>query len=74
MSNSEWRHDFSCCSDKCGFLFAETWKEKIKTASGRKWLGKLWERLSTQTDSRMCGEPYPGYDAENTLKELKRRR
>ena len=63
-----WGHSFCCCSDACGLAFKEKWQELQKTKKGRKELADLWERLAGESDSRMCGEPYYGYDAEQQLK------
>lgn len=73
MISSEWGHDFSCCSDECGFEFAKTVNLKSATKTGRKELRKLWEKLQEESDARLCGEPYDGYNAENTLRSLGRR-
>ena len=73
LRSISWGHDFACCSDECGKAFAETWKEKIKTKAGRAALRKLWKTCQEQSDARLCGEPYPGYDAENQLRALGRR-
>ncbi|WP_186145985.1 hypothetical protein [Burkholderia gladioli] len=68
MSSSEWGHDFCCCSDACGRAFAEKHRELEKTRKGRRQLAKLWQELESQADHRLCGEPYYGYEAEQTLK------
>jgi hypothetical protein len=68
MLSSQWGHEFSCCSDKCGLAFAVKHRELEKTRKGRKQLADLWEKLAGQDDSRLCGEPYYGYDAEQLLK------
>ena len=47
--------------------------EKEQTKKGRKWLAQLWEKLEGQSDARLCGEPYRGYNAECQLRALGRR-
>ncbi len=73
MSSTSWGHDFSCCSDECGIAFAAIVREKEQTKKGRKWLAQLWEKLEGQSDARLCGEPYQGYNAECQLRALGRR-
>ncbi len=68
MGSTSWNHDFMCCSEACGQAFAKTHAEKVKTKAGRKELAKLWEDLASQSDARLCGEPYYGYNAEQLLK------
>lgn len=70
--SSRWAHSLSACSTECGLAFEKTYLEKIKTAAGRKWLKEQWIKFQSQSDARLCGEPYPGYDAENLLKSLGR--
>ena len=72
MHSSVWVHSFSCCSDECGIAFGKITTEKEKTAKGRKWLADLWHKFQGQSDARLCGEPYPGYDAEQLLRRLGR--
>lgn len=73
MSCSSWEHDFMCCSDECGKAFARKHKIMSETKIGRKQLRALWNKLSEQSGSLLCGEPYYGYDAEQLLKSLGRR-
>lgn len=61
MSSSSWGHDFLCCSDGCGVKLAKRVIPLQETKRGRRELRALWEKLQSQSDSRMCGEPYPGY-------------
>jgi hypothetical protein len=68
MCASSWGHDFACCSDECGKAFAIKHQELQKTKAGRKALAALWQKLESQSDARLCGEPYYGYDAEQQLK------
>lgn len=68
MGSSTWGHDFSCCSDKCGKEFALRHAELVRTKKGRKELAKLWQKFQNQAEHRLCGEPYYGYNAEQTLK------
>lgn len=68
MSCSSWGHDFVCCSDECGKAFAVKHEKLEKTKKGRKELADLWEKLAEESDSRMCGEPYYGYNAEQMLR------
>lgn len=72
MSSTEWPHRFTCCSDACGVAFGEKYKELEKTKKGRKELADLWHKFQSQSDARLSGEPYPGYDAEMQLKALGR--
>lgn len=72
MWSTAWGHGFSCCSEACGTAFALIVKEKEQTTKGRKWLAALWEKLADQSDARLTGEPYPGYDAECQLRSLGR--
>lgn len=72
MLSSEWGHDFLCCSDACGFEFAKIVNKKSATKEGRKELRKLWDRLQDESDARLGGEPYRGYEAENILRSLGR--
>lgn len=72
MSSTEWMHDFSCCCDECGKAFANVVREKSETKAGRKYLSDLWAKLQSQSGARLCGEPYPGYDAERQLRALGR--
>jgi hypothetical protein len=68
MGSSTWNHSFSCCSEECGQAFAAKHRELEKTKAGRKELAALWEKLAGQSDSRLSGEPYYGYGAEQLLK------
>lgn len=72
MSSTSWKHDFSCCSEKCGLAFARRHEALEKTPAGRKELAILWEKLQSQSDAILCGEPYRGYGAEQTLRALGR--
>lgn len=72
MGSTAWGHSFSCCSDKCGHEFAAKHAELVKTEAGRAELRALWHKLQGQSDARLCGEPYPGYDAEEQLRALGR--
>lgn len=74
MMSSAWGYDFSCCSDRCGFAFAEKHKNLDKTKKGRRQLSDLWEKLQDQSDYRLSGEPYYGYSAEQLLRSLGRRK
>lgn len=73
MKCTSWGHDFACCSDECGKAFAVSWKEKIKTEAGRRELKALWKHFQRQSDALLCGDPYPGYNAEEQLRALGRR-
>lgn len=72
MWSTSWGHSFRCCSVACGTAFALVVNEKEKTTKGRKWLSALWEKLAAQSDARLTGEPYRGYDAERHLRALGR--
>lgn len=72
MWSTEWTHRFSCCSDTCGVAFGEKHAKLEQTKKGRKELAALWHKYQSQSDAILCGEPYPGYDAEQTLKALGR--
>jgi hypothetical protein len=72
MGSSAWGHDFNCCSDECGFKLRAIVREKQKTKQGRKELEDLWQSLASETNALLCGEPYPGWRAEQTLKSLGR--
>ena len=72
MMSTLWPHDFSCCSDACGKAFGVKWLGLEETKKGRKELAALWEKYQEQSDARLTGEPYPGYDAEMQLKALGR--
>lgn len=48
MWSTEWRHDFPCCSDKCG----EELAKQIKGWSPQKIAG-LWRRMESQCEWRL---------------------
>lgn len=68
MSSTTWGHEFSCCSDECGKEFAKRHSMLEKTRKGRKELAYLWQKLQSQADHILTGEPYYGYEAEQRLK------
>lgn len=72
MSSSMWKHDFNCCSDRCGFEFKKKYDELNKTEKGRFELLSIWNKMQSQSTSLLCGEPYIGYNAEMLLKRLGR--